>query len=78
MNLAKLSSETLNKSIEEVIRRTGDDHGRAETGKKYTTFEYVYDEEGRAARSLEELSDEDLREIIANNNGFVNVEWVWL
>lgn len=77
MNLAKLSSETLNDKIEETIRLSGDDHGRSETGKKYTTFEYVYDEEGRAARSLEGLSDEELREIIANN-GFVNVEWVWL
>lgn len=76
IELASLTSDILNDIIGKVIGQSGD-HGGAETSPEYLSFRYVYDEEGRAAQSLEGLSDEELRNIIASDNGYVDVVWGW-
>lgn len=74
--LSQFTFEQLDREIWEMIGLSGD-HGAAEGHRYYSTFEYVYDDEGKEARDLECVSDDELKDILAGGSGFVNVVWDW-
>lgn len=72
-----LSILTYNDLDYEIFNFLGNcgDHGAAEYQRWYSTFEYVYDEEGREAEDLEGVDDDELRRILAAGSGYINVVW---
>lgn len=75
--LSELTYDQLDEEIHLFLDTCGD-HGAAEDQRLYLALEYVYDEEGREAESLECVDDNEFRRIIGAGSGFINVVWRWL
>jgi hypothetical protein len=72
--LAVINRETFEQALRNAIIQCCKDHDFADLiNSKLQFIDYIYDDSGE--KSLQGISDEELRCVLGGDDGFIRVEW---
>ena len=72
--LAVINREAFEQALRNAIIRCCKDHDFADLiNSKLQFIDYIYDDSGE--KSLQGISDEELRRVLGGDDGFLRVEW---